>query len=347
MTQTLSPTPIHEAVREHYAASARAASDCCGSNTLYDDRLISDLPSEVANFTLGCGDPITLASLRPGETVLDLGSGGGLDCFLAGRQVGPEGRVIGVDMTPEMLAKARANAAKLGAANVEFREGYLESLPVEESSVNVVISNCVINLSPDKPQVFREVFRVLRPGGRVAVSDIVTNGPLPAALQKSMEAWGACVAGALDVKDYVRGLTEAGFTDVRVQPKGGADQALAALPIGLPFSATVTARKPEAGERAPAAPVEMIEWATPGGSDALQSGAGGLLSRISNIAAVDDGYEIHLKGDPKETRAMAEAFLSREAVCCSPLRFDIAETADGVRVRLGAGAKTESTGNCC
>lgn len=246
---TRSPTPIHEAVREHYAARARSADPCCGpssccDNTLYDDKLISDLPSDIANFTLGCGDPITLAGLRPGETVLDLGSGGGLDCFLAARQVSPAGHVIGVDMTPEMLSKARANAAKLNATNVEFREGYLESLPAEDATVDVVISNCVINLSPDKPQVFREIFRVLKPGGRVAVSDIVTNGPLPEAVQKSIEAWGACVAGALDANDYARGLTDAGFVDVHVQPKDGTSKILSTLPVGVPFSATITSRKP-------------------------------------------------------------------------------------------------------
>ena len=243
------PTAVHAAVREHYAERARASSACdCGGNTLYGENLLTDLPGEIANFSLGCGDPITLARLQAGETVLDLGSGGGLDCFLAAREVGPTGRVIGVDMTPEMLGKARVAAVKLEAANVEFREGYLENLPVEDSVVDVVISNCVINLSPDKPQVFREVFRVLKPGGRVAVSDIVSNGPLPKSVQTNMAAWGACMAGALEVSEYVRQLSEAGFTNVQVQPKGRTDQALAALPIGLPFSATITARKPGQGE---------------------------------------------------------------------------------------------------
>ena len=246
---TLSPTPIHEAVREHYAERARKADSCCGSacgcsNDLYDSSLISDLPVDIADFTLGCGDPITLAELRPGETVLDLGSGGGLDCFLASRLVGPTGRVIGVDMTPEMLAKANANAQRLNVSNVEFRKGYLEALPVDDASVDVVVSNCVINLSPDKPQVFREIFRVLKPGGRVAVSDIVTNGALPEPVQKSMEAWGACVAGALEMSEYVGGLRAAGFAGVRIQPKGNTDPAPASLPIGVPFSAIVTASKP-------------------------------------------------------------------------------------------------------
>ena len=194
-------TTIHEAVREHYGQQAREADTCGCNSTLYDAALLQDLPTDISGFSLGCGDPITLAELQPGETVLDLGSGGGLDCFLAARQVGEAGHVIGVDMTSDMLAKARANAERLKTANVEFREGYLEALPVEDASVDVVISNCVINLSPDKPQVFREVFRALKPGGRVAVSDIVTNGELPEAVQQSMASWGACVAGALDQRD--------------------------------------------------------------------------------------------------------------------------------------------------
>ena len=250
---TQNPTPIHESVREHYAAQARSGSSCCGDsssccdskNTLYPVELLTSLPDDVANFSLGCGDPITVATLQPGETALDLGSGGGLDCFLAAKQVGESGTVIGVDMTPEMLERARLAASRLGVSNVEFREGYLEKLPVEAASVDAVISNCVINLSPDKPQVFREVFRVLKPNGRVAVSDIVTNGPLPEELQKNMEAWGACVAGALDVNEYTTGLTDAGFTDVKVQPKGDASELIEAAGFkGKIFSATITARKP-------------------------------------------------------------------------------------------------------
>ncbi len=252
MTQTTNP--IHESVREHYADYARSGSSCCGgSNLLYPDELLTNLPGDVANFSLGCGDPITVAALQPGETVLDLGSGGGLDCFLAAKRVGESGHVIGVDMTPEMLERARTAAVRMGITNVEFREGYLEKLPVKDASVDAVISNCVINLSPDKPQVFREVFRVLRspdpasgrPGGRVAVSDIVTDGPLPEELQKNMEAWGACVAGALDVKEYTTGLADAGFTDVKVQPKGDASELIEAAGLkGKIFSATITARKP-------------------------------------------------------------------------------------------------------
>ncbi len=249
---SLTPTPVHDSVREHYAERARNADSCCGpsdsaccSNDLYSADLISTLPTDIANFSLGCGDPITLAELKEGETVLDLGSGGGLDCFLAARQVGATGHVIGVDMTPEMLAKANANAERLKVTNVEFRKGFLEDLPVEDGSINVVISNCVINLSPDKPKVFREVFRALKPGGRISVSDIVTHGELPGAVQKSIEAWGACVAGALDLKDYENGLAEAGFVNIKAQPKDKTQNFLAGLPVGVPFSAAITAQKPQ------------------------------------------------------------------------------------------------------
>ncbi len=204
---------------------------------------MTGLPKDVTNFSLGCGNPISVAAMQPGETVLDLGSGGGLDCFLSAKQVGESGRVIGVDMTPEMLERARLSASRMGVKNVEFREGFLESLPVEDNSVDVVISNCVINLSPDKPKVFREIFRVLKPGGRVAVSDTVTNGPLPESMKKDMEAWGACVAGALDVSDYATGLVEAGFSEVKVQPKDLSGQGLTPDPDSLVFSGIITAKK--------------------------------------------------------------------------------------------------------
>jgi SAM-dependent methyltransferase len=239
------PTPIHESVRQHYAAQARSSQSCCGSEkALYPEELIGALPADITGFSLGCGNPITIAGLLPGETVLDLGSGGGLDCFLAARQVGNAGRVIGVDMTPEMLSRARASAVRLGYENVEFRQGYLESLPVEAGSVDVVISNCVINLSPDKPQVFREIFRVLKPGGRVSVSDTVTDGPLPEAVRQDMDAWGGCVAGALEVSEYTRSLVAAGFSEVSVQSKDEGGREACCPPEGRVFSATITARKP-------------------------------------------------------------------------------------------------------
>jgi SAM-dependent methyltransferase len=167
---------------------------------------------------MGCGDPITLASLQPGQTVLDLGSGGGIDCFMAAKKVGETGHVIGVDMTAEMLEKARANLARMGFKNVDFRLGEIEHLPVADNTVDVIISNCVVNLSPDKPQVFREAFRVLKSGGKLALSDIATDGPLPQEVKDSMSAWAGCVAGALDVKDYLAMLEAAGFTDIELIP---------------------------------------------------------------------------------------------------------------------------------
>ena len=249
MSQLIAPDEIKTSVREHYADLARKSSSCCGPsdcdcNSLYPKDLAAQMPDDIANFSLGCGDPITIANLQPGETVVDLGSGGGLDCFFAAQRVGSAGRVIGVDMTPEMLAKARGNAARLGVQNVEFREGYIEQLPVADGEADVVISNCVINLSPDKPQVFREIYRALKPGGRVAVSDIVTRGELPQVVKTSMEAWGACVAGALDLNEYAAGLRDAGFVDVKVEPKGKFEAGLSLMPVHVPFSAIITARKP-------------------------------------------------------------------------------------------------------
>jgi ubiquinone/menaquinone biosynthesis C-methylase UbiE len=171
----------------------------------------------VANFTAGSGDPISLAKLKPGESVLDLGSGGGLDCFLAARQVGENGHVISVDMTSGMLARARSNAERVSFHNVEFREGYLEALPVDDNSIDVIISNCVINLSPDKTQVFREMIRVLKPGGRIAVSDMVANHPLPEDEGKG-EGWCNCTAGALTDKEFYQELGKAGFVNVHLEP---------------------------------------------------------------------------------------------------------------------------------
>jgi len=244
------PDGIHESVREHYAAKAKTGT-CCGSTDccdasgqqLYPEELLTGLPEDISEFTLGCGNPIGIASLKDGETVLDLGSGGGLDCFLSARQVGGTGRVIGVDMTTEMLERARTSAGRLGFENVEFRQGYLEELPVENNSIDVVISNCVINLSPDKFKVFGEIHRVLKPGGRVAISDVVSNGPVPAALKENVEAWGDCLGGALEVKEYTRGLKQAGFENIRIEPKDAGGKILSAMPIGVPFSAMITATR--------------------------------------------------------------------------------------------------------
>lgn len=176
---------------------------------------------EGANLGLGCGNPQAIAALRTGEVVLDLGSGGGLDCFLAARQVGPSGRVIGVDMTPEMVHRARENARRQGSANVEFRLGEIEHLPVADATVDVVISNCVVNLSPDKPAVFREAFRVLRPGGRIALSDVVATAPIPAELAARLDAVTSCVGGAAQVDDLRRWLGDAGFAQIAVEVDEG------------------------------------------------------------------------------------------------------------------------------
>ncbi len=222
---TQSPTPIHETVREHYAERIKKSTSSCGgssccntSSDLYPVDLLTNVPSDVSNTSYGCGDPITLASLKPGQTVLDLGSGAGLDCLLAAQKVGPEGRVIGVDMTPEMIERAQVNAKRVNANNVEFRQGYLEELPVDSNTVDVIISNCVINLSPDKEKVFTEAFRVLAPGGKLAVSDIVTEGPLPDAIKKSLSAWAGCVAGAVESSEYINMMKAVGFTDISVTP---------------------------------------------------------------------------------------------------------------------------------
>ena len=219
------PTPIHETVREHYAERIKNSASCCGpsdccspNNILYPEQLLTNVPSDVANTSYGCGDPITLASLKPGQTVLDLGSGAGLDCILAAQKVGEKGHVIGVDMTPEMIERAQANAKKVNLNNIEFRQGYLENLPVDSNTVDVIISNCVINLSTDKEKVFNEAFRVLAPGGKLAVSDIVTDGPLPEQIKQSLSAWAGCVAGAVEAKDYIGMMKSVGFTDISIKP---------------------------------------------------------------------------------------------------------------------------------
>jgi arsenite methyltransferase len=266
---------IRSAVRQRYgqiardfdqtAASCCGPSDCCGGSEsnvtmvegLYETPDVAELPFDVTGMSLGCGDPVTLATLQAGQTVVDLGSGGGIDCFLAAKQVGPSGHVIGVDMTSDMLEKARANAREMGAENVEFRLGEIEHLPVGDETVDVVISNCVINLSPDKPQVFREAYRVLRPGGRLAVSDIVTRVVLPPEITADLGSWAGCVAGAWLDKDYVEAVQAAGFMDVRIEAKELDEQVIAegADQLGLEidptaaqqvvYSARVTATKPD------------------------------------------------------------------------------------------------------
>lgn len=244
---------IHDVVKERYGAiaSGTSASCCgpdggdCGCNTqLYDSNLLVGLPADVTNISLGCGDPVTIAGLHAGETVLDLGSGGGIDCFLAARQVGENGYVIGVDMTPAMLEKANSNKLKMGVQNVEFRRGQIEALPVQDNTIDVIMSNCVINLSPDKQSVFREAFRVLKPGGRIAVSDIVTEGDFSAELRADTAQWAECVTGAIDVAAYTGMMREAGFSNIQVVDKSSAE-GIIEVKAGMPriYSARVTAQK--------------------------------------------------------------------------------------------------------
>lgn len=232
MASSIDREHVHEAVRDRYAQIARAGAPvpeagCCGPKPDalarrmgYGSEEIAAAP-EGANLGLGCGAPLRFVGLAPGETVLDLGSGAGFDAFQAAREVGETGRVIGVDMTPEMLDRARRNADAVGATNTEFRPGLIEALPVDDASVDVVISNCVINLVPDKAAVYREVARVLRPGGRIVVSDIVLDAPLPPLVADSVAALTGCVAGAALRKDYLEMVSAAGLVDVEVLKDGG------------------------------------------------------------------------------------------------------------------------------
>jgi len=218
-----------EAVREKYAGIARSAAthSCCGptacgasdpvTSNLYSDAELSGVPREAAAVSLGCGNPTALVDLQPGETVLDLGSGGGIDVLLSARRVGPTGKVYGLDMTDDMLALARENQRQAGVDNVEFLKGEIEQIPLPDCSVDVIISNCVINLSPDKDRVIAEAFRVLKPGGRFAVSDVVVRGEVPDDIRRDAEAWIGCIAGALEEEEYRGKLTRAGFSGVDLE----------------------------------------------------------------------------------------------------------------------------------
>jgi arsenite methyltransferase len=214
-------------VKKRYGAIAKQGKCCCpasccweaaeGAKTLgYTEGELNGIPGEAVAIGLGCGNPAALADIEKGEVVLDLGSGGGVDVFLAANRVGPEGRVIGVDMTDEMLERARETASKHGYDNVDFRKGEIEHMPVDDASVDVIISNCVINLAYDKLSVFREAFRVLKPGGRILISDIVTDGEIPEDVRASFDAWAGCIAGALERNAYLDTIRKAGFTDVRI-----------------------------------------------------------------------------------------------------------------------------------
>jgi arsenite methyltransferase len=269
---------IQQAVQEKYGAIAASVrkgegQGCCGpsscgcsdpiTSNLYSDTQTGDLPAEAVLASLGCGNPTALAQLEPGQTVLDLGSGGGIDVLLSAKRVGPTGKAYGLDMTDEMLALARENQKKAGATNVEFLKGTIESIPLPDNSVDVIISNCVINLSADKDAVLREAFRVLKPGGRFAVSDVVVRGEVPAEVRKSMELWVGCIAGALEEKEYASKLQAAGFADVDVEAwrvykvddarafltEAGVNvDRLAAEVDGRFASAFIRARKPEAAK---------------------------------------------------------------------------------------------------
>jgi len=249
---------VKEMVRHRYGGIAAGNQGCCGAATTsqdascsmgYSEAELASLP-EGADLGLGCGNPQALAAMRAGEVVIDLGSGAGIDCFLAAQQVGPTGRVIGVDMTHEMLKKARANAERIGAANVEFRLGEIEHLPIGDSTANVVISNCVINLVPDKEQVYRESFRVLKPGGRIAIADVVNTASLPPELAADVSLLCGCVAGAATVHQIEDWLASAGFTDIRITLKPESRALVETWAPGQGIenyvaSATIEGRKPE------------------------------------------------------------------------------------------------------
>ncbi len=271
----LDPAAQRRAVRERYGRIATesdpgaesdsgccdSGSGCCDSDDGGDDASAAeamgysagDLAAapEGANLDLGCGNPKAFADMEPGETVLDLGSGAGFDCFLAAREVGSEGRVVGVDMTPAMVEKARDNAGQNDADNVEFRLGEIEHLPVADETVDVAISNCVVNLSPDKPQVFAETYRVLRPGGRLAISDVVMTAEIPGEMRADPDSVSACVAGASTVEELDRMLDEAGFVDVAIEPKADSTEFISEWDderdlSDYVVSATIEGRKPGA-----------------------------------------------------------------------------------------------------
>jgi arsenite methyltransferase len=267
---------VRRQVRQRYGAVAReaivrkdaggccgptAATPCgCGCGSVDDQAVIMGYTAEQAmsapagsNLGLGCGNPVAIASLRPGETVLDLGSGAGFDCFLAAREVGPEGHVIGVDMTPEMVARATQNAQTAGFSWVEFRLGEIERMPVADACIDLIMSNCVVNLSPDKPAVFAEAFRVLKPGGRIAIADTVATVDLPEEARRDMALWAGCISGSATVNELHAMLQAAGFVEVRIEPKEGSREMISTWAPGSRaedyiLSATIQAVKPDGAQ---------------------------------------------------------------------------------------------------
>ena len=279
MAQPSSRDTIKESVKAEYRQAAlqvkSGGSSCCGdksagkfdpiTSNLYRSSETGSLPPEALLASLGCGNPTALAQLNPGETVLDLGSGGGIDVLLSAKRVGTTGKAYGLDMTDEMLALARDNQRKAGAENAEFLKGEIEQIPLPDDSVDVIISNCVINLSPDKDRVLAEAFRVLKPGGRLAVSDVIVRGPVPAEIRLNIELWMGCVAGALEESDYLDKLVQAGFTNISLEPTrvyrtkdareflagSGLDvETIAKQVDGKFLSAFIRARKPAGGPKA-------------------------------------------------------------------------------------------------
>jgi SAM-dependent methyltransferase len=280
---------IHETVRLHYAEAARdvlKGTSCCSDENSYGSQLYSalereELPDAAVLASLGCGNPMMVADLHEGERVLDLGSGGGIDVLLSARRVGPTGRAFGLDMTDEMLTLARQNAATAGATNVEFLKGHIEEIPLPADSIDVVISNCVVNLAADKPSVFREIARVLRPGGRIGIADIVADDSLTPEKRAELGSYAGCIAGALSFSEYRAGLAAAGMTDVAITVSHEVG--------GGMFSALVKASKPAAGGASDAAAVAGAASAVAGAAGASGAGASGAGASGAEAAPVPAG----------------------------------------------------------
>ncbi len=370
--------PIKDAIREKYGRAARQAADgsraCCGgarderrdpiTGNLYAPAETAGLPEEAVRASLGCGNPTALAPLAPGQVVLDLGSGGGIDVLLAARRVGPTGRAYGLDMTDEMLALARENAARAGVTNAEFLKGDIEAVPLPDASVDVVISNCVINLSTDKDAVFREAYRVLRPGGRFAVSDIVVRGEVPAEVRRSVELWMGCVAGALGEEEYRARLARAGFTDIDVEPTrvyrveearellaaAGIDaDAVAPLVDGKFMSAFVRARKPEEARAMSTLPRVHVHLTV---SDLARSRAFYEAFLGAAPVKVKDGYVKFLPDWAPLNLALSAGAAGPGRGAAAHLGVQVASAAEVVarleRVRAAGLAVREEFGvNCC